>query len=244
LIISLANAKDKRLTCCWSGFSIMPGFTYSASVAKRREEVGGQFMINIGPDARYAANERNDVLQLDVDWQSSPIHPTFTGGLQIMAAQTSDAPSATAGSSPGRTAAVNLPFVGRQVRIPRVRAPHLPTPRLAAPRLPSLPPVGRREFGYAARGVASYLPPRRELVYYTGLGVLTAIEVLEWPVAVAVAAGTAVARRSARDERRAERRQQAKAAEPRELEASEAPEDTAPKSRAGARQTRRSTSGK
>jgi hypothetical protein len=116
-----------------------------------------------------------------------------------MTAQASDAASPS-----GRTATVNLPFVGTSLRVPRVRAPHLSAPHLPTPRLPSLPPVGRREVGYAARSAASYLPPRRELVYYTGLGVLTALEVLEWPVAVAVAAGTAVARRSARDEHRAE----------------------------------------
>jgi hypothetical protein len=191
-----------------------------------------------------------------------------------MTTQASDAASTTAGSEAvaesgqGRTATVTLPFVSRQVRVPRVRpshlptphlptphlpTPHLPTPRLSAlptprlparrlptPHLPALPRMGRREVSDAARGVASLLPPRRELVYYTGLGALAVGGVLEWPVAVAVAAGTAVARKSARAERRDERRAEP-ARQQRERAASEKPASEKAESDDGARKAQQNT---
>jgi hypothetical protein len=41
--------------------------------------------------------------------------------------------------------------------------------------------------------------PRKQLVLYAGLGAAAAVSVIEWPVAVAVAAGSEVARRAARN---------------------------------------------
>jgi hypothetical protein len=79
-----------------------------------------------------------------------------------------------------RTATLNLPFVTAEFRRPDL---HLP---------------GRRDVGAAADAVAARarsLSPA-ELAYYAGLGVLAAVELIEWPVAVAVGAGTALARRS------------------------------------------------
>jgi hypothetical protein len=81
-----------------------------------------------------------------------------------------------------RTATVNLPFVTAQFRLPE-----LPVDRLRA-----MSP----ELGQVARGAASFLPPPERLAYYTGLGALAAFQVIEWPVAVAIGAGTAVAGRS------------------------------------------------
>ena len=81
-----------------------------------------------------------------------------------------------------RTATVNLPFVTAQFRLPE-----LPVDRLRA-----MSP----ELGHAARGAASFLPPPERLAYYAGLGALAAFQVIEWPVAVAIGAGTAVAGRS------------------------------------------------
>jgi hypothetical protein len=104
-----------------------------------------------------------------------------------------------------------------------------------------MPPVGRQEIGFAARGVASMLPPRRELVYYTGLGALAGVGLVEWPVAVAIGAGTAVARRAARDEQRRSAQMSQRAAGT--ADRSEGEEDEgAVRQRAGARPTRRSTS--
>src|SRR5919198_135860 len=48
--------------------------------------------------------------------------------------------------------------------------------------------------GAESAGARSLSPA--ELAYYAGLGVLAAVELIEWPVAVAVGAGTALARRS------------------------------------------------
>jgi hypothetical protein len=43
--------------------------------------------------------------------------------------------------------------------------------------------------------------PRKQLALYAGLGLAAAVSVIDWPVAVAVAAGTEVARRAARSQR-------------------------------------------
>jgi hypothetical protein len=84
-------------------------------------------------------------------------------------------------ASERRTATVNLPFVTAQFRRPEMHVPRLP---------------GRQEVGAAAGVAQSFLPPPERLVYYAGLGALAAFEVVEWPVAVAIAAGTAIAGRS------------------------------------------------
>lgn len=92
----------------------------------------------------------------------------------------------------GRTATINLPFVTAQVRVPqlgRPRLPHVPAPR-----------VSRQEMGALARGAGAMLPAPKEMAYYAGLGALAALELIEWPVAVAIGAGTVVARQSAKKE--------------------------------------------
>lgn len=91
-----------------------------------------------------------------------------------MAANGSDAKQAT------RTATVNLPFVTAQFR-----APELHMPRVHMP--------DRQEINNTLRTVGSYLPPPRKVLYYGGLALAAALEVIEWPVAAAVAVGTAVA---------------------------------------------------
>jgi hypothetical protein len=79
-----------------------------------------------------------------------------------------------------RTATVNLPFVTAQFR-----APDLHMPRVHMP--------DRQEINSTLRTVASYLPPPRKVLYFGGLALAAALEVIEWPVAAAVAVGTAVA---------------------------------------------------
>ncbi|MDG6106298.1 hypothetical protein Daura_19765 [Dactylosporangium aurantiacum] len=51
--------------------------------------------------------------------------------------------------------------------------------------------------GWTARTIGSAVPQPRQLLYYGGVGLLTALGVLEWPVALAAAAGVWVATRSA-----------------------------------------------
>jgi hypothetical protein len=72
-----------------------------------------------------------------------------------------------------RTAKVDLPFVRAQFRVPRLR----------------MPAVSRDEVTAAAR---SLVPSAREAVYYSGLVLLAALEVIEWPVAVVIGVGAAV----------------------------------------------------
>lgn len=52
---------------------------------------------------------------------------------------------------------------------------------------------GSAEVGKAADSVREYLPPPRQAAYYTGLGVLGLLEVIEWPVVLAIGVGTALA---------------------------------------------------
>lgn len=96
-----------------------------------------------------------------------------------------------------RTATFRLPLVTAELHaphVPRPHAPHVGVPHVAMPHLsmPTLP--GRREVADLGRGVSGLLPPKDQLALYGGLGAAAALGVLDWPVAVAVAAGTAVAR--------------------------------------------------
>jgi hypothetical protein len=49
-------------------------------------------------------------------------------------------------------------------------------------------------------GVRVPLPPRQNLFYYGGLGAMTALELIDWPVTLAVAAGYALATRDRHEE--------------------------------------------
>ncbi|HKC26449.1 MAG TPA: hypothetical protein VKB75_00420 [Jatrophihabitans sp.] len=83
-----------------------------------------------------------------------------------------------------RTATLNLPFVTAQFRAPRLQRPHVPTPH-----------IRRQELGAAAQTARSFLPEPKQTLYYAGLAALAATELIEWPVAAAIAVGTAVAGR-------------------------------------------------
>jgi hypothetical protein len=58
------------------------------------------------------------------------------------------------------------------------------------------PPVlGPSSVGQAGRSVAGRLPPPGRLAFYGGRGAAAVFGVIGWPVAVAIGAGTAIARR-------------------------------------------------
>jgi hypothetical protein len=92
---------------------------------------------------------------------------------------------------------VNLPFVTATFRVPQFRAPQVKVPHLRVPEA-----IDPRPLVSQARGVAtmfrSALPPPKQLAYYTGLGVLAAAEIVEWPVALAIGAGTVIAQHASR----------------------------------------------
>jgi hypothetical protein len=119
------------------------------------------------------------------------------------------APPARTSESNRRTATVNLPFVTAEFRVPDVHVPMvgLPHPSLGSVPvisrlpLPHVPELAGRQLTDAGRVVGSFLPGRKEVALFAGLGAAAAVGVLEWPVAVAVAAGTEVARRSGRSSR-------------------------------------------
>jgi hypothetical protein len=78
-----------------------------------------------------------------------------------------------------RTATVNLPFVTAQFHAPDL---HLPKPR-------------QPEMGAALQRARNFLPSPQQALYYGGLGLMAALELVEWPVAAAIGVGTALARR-------------------------------------------------
>ena len=89
---------------------------------------------------------------------------------------------ATGGAPTGpRTATLNLPFVTAQFRAPRITMPHMLSPN-----------VRRDELTAAAQTARSFLPPPKQALYYAGLAALAATEVIEWPIAAAIAVGVAV----------------------------------------------------
>jgi hypothetical protein len=99
------------------------------------------------------------------------------------AGKDSATPSEAAQQRSARTATVNLPFVTATFRRPDI---HLPQIRV---------PYGQQAL-FAAQTVQSYLPSPRQAAYFGGLAALAAFEVLEWPVALAIGAGTALMGRS------------------------------------------------
>lgn len=80
-----------------------------------------------------------------------------------------------------KTATLHLPLVTVQFRAPQM---HMP---------------GRREMTDAGRTVTGFLPSPSRLAYYTGLGMVAAFGVIDWPVAVAIGAGTWIAQRGRRE---------------------------------------------
>lgn len=59
---------------------------------------------------------------------------------------------------------------------------------------PELP--GRKDIEGAVNGVREYLPSRTQLAYFSGLGLLGAFSVIEWPVVAAIGVGTVVAQKA------------------------------------------------
>lgn len=77
-----------------------------------------------------------------------------------------------AGEGEGRVVVVRLPFLTARIETPPP------------------PPEGGLRLGPVS------LPSPQKTAYYLGLGVLAAVEVIEWPIAVAIAAGTYIAQHS------------------------------------------------
>jgi hypothetical protein len=99
------------------------------------------------------------------------------------AAKDSATPSGAAQQRSARTATVNLPFVTATFRKPDIHLPHIRVPN-------------RQQALSAAQAAQSYLPSPKQAAYFGGLAALAAFEILEWPVALAIGAGTALMGRS------------------------------------------------
>lgn len=75
----------------------------------------------------------------------------------------------------------------RMARLPvPVVTPHMKVIHVPAPGLPDVSGAGR--------SLVAHLPPREQLAYYGGLGVMAAVGMISWPVAAAIGVGIAVAR--------------------------------------------------
>lgn len=81
-----------------------------------------------------------------------------------------------------RTTTVNLPFVTATFRMPE-----MPEVKMPEVRMPT-----RGDMDAAVQTVQPYLPSAQQAAYYGGLAAIAAIELIEWPVALAIGAGTAV----------------------------------------------------
>lgn len=84
-----------------------------------------------------------------------------------------------------RTATVNLPFVTAEFRAPEIHLPSIPIP-------------GRSDLTGAVSAIRERLPSPAQVAYYAGLGVLGVLELLEWPVVLAIGVGTAIAQKGSR----------------------------------------------
>jgi hypothetical protein len=71
----------------------------------------------------------------------------------------------------------------------------VPVP-IVIPRLKVYHPPVLGNIGQAGRSVAGRLPPPGRLAFYGGRGAAAVFGVIGWPVAVAIGAGTAIARRA------------------------------------------------
>lgn len=67
-----------------------------------------------------------------------------------------------------------------------VVTPHMKVIHVPAPGMPDVAGAGR--------SLASHLPPREQIAYYGGLGLMAAVGMISWPVAAAIGVGIAVAR--------------------------------------------------
>jgi hypothetical protein len=81
-------------------------------------------------------------------------------------------------------ATIDLPFFTAEFRAPVIHFPALP---VHAP--------SRHDLTEAVSAVRSRLPAPEEALYFAGLGLLGLLELIEWPVALAIATGTVIAQR-------------------------------------------------
>jgi hypothetical protein len=84
-----------------------------------------------------------------------------------------------------RTATLRLPMITLQVQVPRLRMPRVNMP----------------DMGEVVNTVKSRMPSPAEAAYFAGLGVMGLLDVLEWPVVLAVGTGTVIAERVSQERR-------------------------------------------
>lgn len=83
-----------------------------------------------------------------------------------------------------RTATITLPFVTAQFRAPDI---HLPSIPLRTPQ--------RTDLNRALATIRSGLPSPEKAGLYAGLAAMGALEIIEWPVVLAIAAASAITQR-------------------------------------------------
>lgn len=95
-----------------------------------------------------------------------------------------------------RTATIELPFVTAEFRVPDL---HLPS-------MPSIPVEAiRSDVSRGVSEIRALLPSPEQTVYFAALGVLGAVELIEWPVVLAIGVGVALVQRRSGGARRTAR---------------------------------------
>lgn len=111
----------------------------------------------------------------------APTAPGVTAAPKAPEAATAEPPSGATAERPGDEAP-------GQEQHPGGKVVHLHT---AHPRVP-IPYVTPGDMFTGARSAAAQLPSARKLAFYGALGGMAALEILEWPVALAIGAATEV----------------------------------------------------
>lgn len=92
-----------------------------------------------------------------------------------------------------------LPYVTAELHTKDIQLPDLHMPSMSMPAMPDMP--GRRQLTSAVDSVRAQLPSRERAVFYGALAAGTVFSIIEWPVALAIGAATAVIGREKDDEK-------------------------------------------
>jgi hypothetical protein len=103
------------------------------------------------------------------------------------ASATHTAGASSAPRKPATSLKLDFPLVTMNVRAPDLRMPQAGLDQAVH--------VVQTHVMQTARAL---LPPAERVGYYAGLGAITAVGLMEWPVAAAIGAGTVIARRAVR----------------------------------------------
>jgi hypothetical protein len=126
-----------------------------------------------------------NVLALTDSWEGPPMATTGTSrtGSRRSGGNRKQQTGSPQRRDTGRTATVTLPFVTATFRAPEMTLPPVRVPN-------------RQDVDAAVQAVQPYLPSPQQAAYYGALAALATVELIEWPVALAIGAGSALVQRA------------------------------------------------